>query len=457
MQKKTATPRHGARSKSKAPAKIKRAGPGKSAAPKAVLSRRIGKDAGFMGGPKPANARSGISYSVLTNALQTKSLFDIAIGCNDREGEGWVKLLDTERKQLKCIADLWGIVKAQPKYADLDKKDWKATDRPLTVIAWLMRKLGVLANGNKWCVDLQQGRYVFVVYKNFHSQKVRNDIEWVSLDFLPMLAVKDKGLHDLIIDLVALVHVRNAIPLWDDDYYTGQALKYLLRQDAVDSGVRDGYKALYTTGHAGQYLRLIRERAKVVSVQSVKKCMASYRVENTRDGRELSQRKRLCLWWITEGVVLAEWGRKIKEFSFTPSWMGKHVAAEHLYKWMWDTGQSDPVKMRHQTLFDNDEGEQGLALPVTFTVCHPGEVLQQLIVDRPPKKLSHNYGYYSQPAFAEALCDFLKDGLVHFTCAAYESYYYNNRKPANQPLTTSGVPLLDIIERNELINEMRNS
>lgn len=444
------------RRKNKAPAKGKRARPGKSTVPHPLLPAG---NAGILGGNQSGNASRGIRYSVLTSELGSKSLFQIAIDCNDREGQGWVNLLDTERKQLRCIADLWAIVKAQPKYETLNKTNWKATDKHLDVIAWLMRKLGVLANGDKWLIDLQQGKYVFVVYRNFHSQMVRNDIEWVALDFLPVLATKDKPLHDLIIDLVALMHTCNAIPLWDDDYYTGRALNYLLNENVSENSVRKDYKTLYSTGLPAQYLQLIREQAKVVTIDSIRKKKRDYYSVTSEAGKELSARKRVCLYWIESGIIIAEWGRKISEFSFSASWTGKHVAAEHLYKWMWDTSSDDPLRMKFDILFDQDEDAGGMSLPVTYTICRPGEVLQPLVEDSPSKEVKHHFGAYRRHCFAEELCGFLRDGNSHFKCAEYESYYYNTRKSRsiNSPLTTGGIPLLDLIERNELANEIRNS
>jgi hypothetical protein len=336
--------------------------------------KRSGED-----GSRPDGQDGGtvepIGFHFLTKNLGTISKFNLEMMSNNYD-RPILGIVDTEEKQLQAILDLYAIVKAQPKYKDLKEPNWTESHTPVDVLYWLLRKLGPLAQGNDWFVDTyKQGnrnRYRFVVYRFYHSQKVKSQEEYMPLDFLPFLLKRDKPLHDLIVDTVALVSKCNKVPLWDEDGDFSEQMERLLSAGGnTGNDVLDAQYKCYKNGVAAQYLRLIKRRRKVVTTSSVQELLAAYSPE--------SERKRFAIRWIASGIRMAEWKESINKYSYVPNYLtGTPITPYRLYKFVWSLHKNDYVRIHAYQKYKKDE-KSGFILPRLFSVTHPGEVMKPML------------------------------------------------------------------------------
>lgn len=341
-------------------------------------------------------------------------------------------IIDTEDKQLQAIEDLYFILKAQPKYKRLADRQWKKDTPPLEILLWILRKLGTLAKGNRWTVDTfregKRDRYKFVVFKTYSRLQIHTDDEHIPLDFLPFLLKRDKPLHDMIIDLVALVSRKNNIPLWIEDGDYSAALDNLV--SGSETGIRqlDAQRENYSTGVAVQYAQLLTKRRKSVTVESVSKQLAAYNCK--------SQRQQTVTWWIRTGIFLAKTGGSIVDHSYVPAYLsGYPVSPYRLYKFVWSLHQNDYLKTRAFDQLNLDEEDSGLYLPVMFSTAKPGQRLKDL----------------SEATFPVQLYDFMERGRKMFT-TWYRDYFYKDF--LNRPIPPAET-LLEIFEEADFMQLLK--
>jgi hypothetical protein len=386
--------------------------------------------------------RSGFGLHLLEKELHTLPLLEIALAKGDTLEEkfpGLVKMIDTEARQLQAIEDLYKIVKAQPKYKQLKEQKWTDKTQPLQVLLWLLRKLGPLAEGANWTVDIykQSGktRYRFVIFKYYHGGKLLLREEYLPLDFLPMLLKRDRPLHDLIIDVLALVSREVKLPVWDEDGDFSTHLSDLLNVPPGGYSVYalERQHKVYSSGPAGQYLRYFKRRRRVVTFKTVIDQLSKYDPK--------SDRKQAAVWWIKKGIQLARYGRCIKANSFVPNYMpGEVISAYQQYKIIWSAHKNDNLYARTLSKM-RKVMKQGDFYPLMFSIAKPGQVLQPLKYD----------------PFPEKLFGFLDEGIKHF-CYRHDTYYYKDafgkqETPAEQFLgdeQTPGLKLLQAIELSDL-------
>lgn len=395
-----------------------------------------------------SNVITGPGVHLLGKELRPLPLFELALMCGDDKIEpGLIKMIDTEAKQLQAIEDLYRIVIAQPKYKAMKEPNWKAGTKPVHILLWLLRKLGPLAEGNRWTVDtyVHKGktRFRFVVFKDYHRQKLGHREEWIPLDFLLLLKKRDQLLHDMIVDLIALVSRENKIPLWDEDGDFSEYLKDLLN---VPSGGYNVYRLerqhkIYSTGPARQYLRLIKQRRRIVSVKSVQQMLASYDAK--------SQRKQYAVWWIKKGLRLASEPNDIRNFSFIPNHVpGQPVTPFQQYKFVWSLHENDVLRIRTYHNLNKADEKFGNYFPVMFSVAKPGQVVKPV-------------EYKSYP---EDLFEFLDYAVKHFNWA-FRDYYFKDsyKKPqtiaeelmTEQETNYPANKLLDAIEIADIRKEAK--
>jgi hypothetical protein len=357
--------------------------------------------------------------------------------------EQLLKMVDTEAKQLQCIEDLYAVMKSQPKYKKMGEANhWKPDTSPIEVLTWLLRRLGKLAEGRDWTVDTytEQGktRYRFIVYKVYpfvkHNMSMHRLLEtFLPLDFLPRLKKKDGPLHDMIIDVVALVSKANKLPLWDEDGDFSEMVADLLEKGgtlkAKENGIVAQQLQSYREGDARNTLRILRRRRKMVTLTMINRQLGKYMATSIR--------RRIVCNWIERGMLLAGTRKNIKPYCYTPQFIkGKTLSAERQFKIVWSLDPDDVVSNRAQNKLHLDT-KQGEFYPMAYSVGMPGKVMKPLQLDEFPVKLSA----------------WLDDGVRHFL-GDYRDYYYG--RPVRVKVD-NGMRLLDAIERAELRNEVRNS
>jgi hypothetical protein len=318
--------------------------------------------------------------------------------------KGLFQMVDTEAKQLQCILDLYRILRAQPKYRTLKEPSWKPTTQPVEVILWLLRKLGPLAKGAEWSVDTwpdNPERYRFVIWKHFSGYHVKLREEYLPLEFLPTLIKRDKPLHDLLIDLVALVSRENKVPLWDEDGDFSEQLKILRQMGPANVETLERQRLIYTKGVAHQYLRLIKARRKVVTVASILKCYHEY--------RPASERKRFLCWIMKKGIELAKTKKCIKDYSWVPAYSpGQPITPYQQYKFIWSAHHNDVLSRRAVSKMKK-RADDGDYYPVMFSIAKPGQALLPLHGD----------------AFPGQLYEFMSEMVKHFNWR-HKDYYYHD-------------------------------
>lgn len=347
-----------------------------------------------------------------------------------RLNPGILEMLDTEGKQLQAIEDLYHILKAQPKYKTAKEPDWKPEDTPITILLWILRRLGTLAAGNPWTIDTwmdcRKTRYRFVIYKHFNRSKFTDDWFFVPLDFLPGLKKRDLPLHDLIIDVIALVNRYNQVPLWDEDGDYSELMSDLIRSRPSSIHQLDQQRLSYTSGPAHEYLRMVRRRVKTANIEDVSKRVKAYDAE--------SARKRSIQWWLRQGIKLARGGENIRPYNYQPHYTesGGAVGPTRYYKFIWTIHESDYVHARAMSLMRDENGSYP---PVMFTVAQPGQVIKPL----------------KESDYPIRLCDFMSYGHRHLL-SWYREYYF--KKQLEETRTPAEV-MLENIEKSDIRNLAR--
>lgn len=306
------------------------------------------------------------------------------------------KLLDaisTREGILQAISDLFAIVKAQPKYQSLNDDRFSESSDPMDVLMWVLRKLGPLAKGRDWTVDTyRQGgktRFCFVIYRHYTGSSgfgsnngFKPSEKHISLDFLPFLLKRDRGLHDLIIEVVALVSRNCDIPLWDRDGDFSEALASLKSILPVNQHV-ENQKRIYTSGPAAEYLRILNQRRKVATARSVLAKLNGYCHPAERS--ELSQRLRWVLNWVDYGIALSSYKTNIDAFTYIPNYRktGQEVTPRRQYKIVWSVHNMDYVYGKADSKINRDTGDHYQYRPAYFSVTRPGELVEPLANEFP--------------------------------------------------------------------------
>lgn len=372
----------------------------------------------------------GLGLHLLTKEFRTMPMFEMAMRIGkplSKEHPGFIRMIDTEAKQLQAIADLWEIIKAQPKYRELKEPNWSVDTPPVHVISWLLRKIGPLAGGNPWTIDTyQEGRklrYRFVVYKQYSGNEFKHRDEFIPLDFLPGLRHRDQLLHDLIVDIIALVHRCNKVPLWDSDGDFSEAMAEMQRFPATENTVI-GRRMLVYQGIAAEYLKLVKQRSRVVSVLDIERQIALYDAK--------SERKQFMIFWIRRGLNVAATGKKIVKNTFIPNYNdGSPGTPFRSYKFVWCLHNEDFVAKAATSKITEDERADGSYPPVMFSITYPGKVVKLPVWDDYPV----------------LLYDFMSDGfkkILH----TYRQYYY--RDFFERPLVSNATLMDTLIDLPEL-------
>ena len=337
-----------------------------------------------------AIAPGQLGLHFLTKDIRAKSMFELMMlsgfrTVQDDNEERLLDLIDTEQKQLQCISDLYEIVKAQPKYKALKEPKFSAETSPIHVIQWLLRKLGPLANGDNWLIDTYSDngktRYCFVVYRSYNSQKLIR-AAWIELDFLPGLKPRDEQLHDLIIDVLAMVCKYNKIPLWDNDGDFSTAIANLSECHGAAWATKDSgkYHELYSAGSPAEYLKLIRQRQNTVTLADIRGRIVEYNAN--------SNRKRSIIWWLRCGLDLAAGGQNIKTYTYLPSFYPENtVTPFRSYKIVWYDGKDDEVARAANAEWKDDDN-YGRVHAQMFSITKPGQKIQNVNARIFPVELS---------------------------------------------------------------------
>ena len=364
---------------------------------------------------KVAAATGGIGLHLLEKQLRPISLFEINMLTKGKsDGLDYAShyerdlfgIVDTEAKQLQAIEDLYAIVKAQPKYKKMKEPSWCTDESPLVVLHWLLRKLGPLANGQRWTIDTYMDgdttRYMFVVYKYYHSQLLEHFRRYVPLDFLPSLKKRDQPLHDIMVDVFALVSKRNKIPLWDEDGDFSEVLKQMPDTLSYVSEVMDRQIHSYTCGTADEYLKLLKSRRKIVTKEIINAQCLQYTFS--------SQRKREIADWVYRAKVLADTRKCITANSYVPNYTsGNPVTPYRQYKLIWSNHENDILYTKACQKIERDKNTSGNFFPMEFSITKPGQKVKPIRSDNFPVAL---YGFM--------------DDILSILLGRYIRYFYKS-------------------------------
>lgn len=319
-------------------------------------------------------AFSDAGFHLLSRQLRSKTFMEIVTLSglsNSTVIPQIMEMLNTEAKILQAIADLYLVMKAQPRYKAIKEPEWSVAQDPLEVLTWILRKLGPLAGGNPWTVDTWLGknleRYCYTVFREFNGNRFQDRWFFIPLDFLPALKKRDEAAHDLIIDVVAMVVKHNKMALWDDDGDYSEVVNEFTHWDehyqSLGNEVLDRQRESYKCGPAAQYLALIRRRMRKANMQEIAVRLRRYDAK--------SQRKEQLRWWLKTGLELAAGGENIFPFEYSPNYMQQDdvVSAYRYYKFVWCIHENDYV---HVHAHQNMENASGTYPPMHFSITRPG-------------------------------------------------------------------------------------
>jgi hypothetical protein len=382
-----------------------------------------------------------IGLHVLERQLESKSILQLALSSGLTHlspTKGLLDIVDTKENQLQAIADLYEIMIAQPKYKKLAGKQWNANVEPITVLQWILRKLGALADGEDWTVDTYQedghARYCFVVtkpysalYSSFGAPPFRGGMRFLDLEFLPHLVKRDLPMHDLIIDIVALVSKVNKVPLWDEDGEYSGAMEIAQKDSYYRSEWIMHRVAPYLPGGiADKYLKLIKARRRTVSVADI--------YEKLRTYQATSQRKEGFVWWIKRGLEVVDKKQNIRACTYIPGYENRpHMTPWQMYKFIWRKWDRDPVHEIAQAALEDLRKHKSYK-PINFSITKPGKIMKPVEID-------------SYPAYLDQFM-----GLHHFS-RGYINYYYGpveKERLGEKPST-----LLEILTDNITDNQIQ--
>lgn len=395
-----------------------------AALPKANRSRKNGSGEGRA----DAGTSAGLGLHLLGQQLKSKTTMEVSLLTGDHNSDSILSMIDTEAKQLQVIEDLLAIVKAQPKYKNLREPSWNEETSPLEILNWLLRKLGPLAKGEDWLIDTyrdgRKNRHRFVVIQEFLSHYVHRYEVYFPVDFLPFLKKRDAELHDLYVDILALVSKYNSIPLWDEDGDFSKQLEILQRSSKTNNELLNDQIFNYVEGAAFQYLTLIKRRKRSVRFEDIERRLYAY--------KPTSLRKRYVIHWMFKGLRMAESKKNILINTFVPnSAVGNPVTPFRLYKIVWSVHKSDVLKARANAQITKDEKAFGEFWPVNYSVCIPGKIVKPFIPD----------------GFAVKLFDFMHQGEKIVTQYFQDFFYKDRLKDPNGRKT-----LIEIFELMEIQN-----
>lgn len=376
----------------------------------------------------------GSGLHLLTEQLRSLPLYEVDLlrGTKSDRNLHLIAMVDTEEKQLQAISDLWAIVKAQPRYRKIKSPKITVETEPVEVLHWLLKKLGPLAGGKEWTVDTCQvngkARYRFIAYAFYHAQRVRGRCVFIPMDFLPYLEKRDRLLHDIVVDTVALMNKYVKVPLWDEDGDFSEAINELFGDQKMRDSLtmrRQRFGVIYNKGIARRYLELFRKRSRTVTPNSLAELVSGY--------VPASQRKRVMVWWVCRAIDMAREKDHIGNYSVVPNYLGerKPLTPFRTYKFVWSVHKNDPVAELSYNNVYGDIERYGRYLPVAFSVALPGERLKPI----------------RQAAFPERLDEWMGKGLYWLTGGPYERYYYKNSY--NENLTPSE-KWMESMENNEI-------
>jgi hypothetical protein len=342
---------------------------------------------------------------------------------------GIIEMADSEEKQLQMIEDLFAIVKAQPRNKNLREPNWASHTPPLEVLYWILKKIGPLAQGNNWTVDTyldgKRERHRLVVFKEFNGNHFKDDWFFIPVDFLPHLKKRDLPLHDLIVDVVALVTRCNAIPLWDEDGDFSEQMNDLIGGGETNNPYLDAQRTLYTEGLAAEYLRLLHRRSRQAKLDEVAEKLIAYNAS--------SERKECMRYWLRMGIDLARSRKNLRPFSWTPDYMKNdaYVAPHQYYKFVWTYHENDAVKARAMSAM---RAAAGSFPPMQISVTLPGQVVKPV-----------HFGEYPLNLYR-----FMQYGWSLFL-GRYREYYYKDRLNNPDPASDN---LIDVFNRLEITTEI---
>ena len=248
------------------------------------------------------------------------------------------------------------------------------------------------------------------------------------IDFLPFLHRRDKPLHDLIIDILALVSRENKIPFWDEDGDFSAALSDLKAMAISGNSTLQSQLVSYKQGPAATYLVLLKRRRKIVTERSVAEMIGRY-VPN-------SQRKRSMLWWIKLGLKLAKGKDRISNHTYIPNYInGNPISPFRLYKFVWSLHDNDILKIGAYKKMDS-ESNAGWFGPVMFHVAKPGQKICDI----------------SDYSFPVDLYEFMRAACANVRWQ-YKDYYYRNLLNEKQTPAEKLLQSIELSEIKSLLNE----
>lgn len=426
-----------------------------------AVRKKVGKKRnGNSEGRSHVGAVRGTVLHLLSKELRSVPMFEAQLlqkPKHDSKIKDLLTIIDTEEKQLQCISDLLEIVKAQPVYKKLKEPSFAEGTEPIRIIQWLLRKLGPLTKGNDWTVDTYKEkrkiRYSFVMKKHYTNWQVRLREVWFALDFLPALGLKDKQLHDMIIEVVALISKGAKILLWDEDGDLSEAIDELLGErnysDELRSSVfgskkavrHQNQRAIYRDGIARQYLDLIKARRVKASRSSYTKIAQGYYKS------DMSARKKSMVYWLIQGINVSEMKEDVSMYTFIPGYEANpnDVGSPfRKYKFAWSAHRNDVVNVIATQNYLDDYRSVGGYYPLRFSIAKPGEALK-------PLKTSKANGYQRSKDFMELLDEWIGT-LEYLITRKYKDYYYKN---SFDKQTTPAEDLLERIEISQTKHEHR--
>lgn len=257
-----------------------------------------------------------IGLPSLNNGIRSINEIKVAIQ-QGRSGHTINDFLKNSTLHEKLVRNLYAIIKNHPKF--IDKTNWNKSTTIQEVLLWLIDQFNNLIGLEyEWRIvcDSDEENYRVVTY---YEHDIDSSVYYsIPLSFLPLLKKRNKILHDIVVDMLALIKSKISIDCWYDEY--GEWALEWIRDDFQnridDEDLKPEEKKhwkntieIYTEGVAVEYEGLLIENT--ATVKSLEKTVGKFEPK--------TQTEELFFLWIIDGISLLKEKGSIHDFCFNPS------------------------------------------------------------------------------------------------------------------------------------------
>ncbi len=280
--------------------------PGAARPPKFSVRGKRGKD---------ISPFRGLGLSSLKNRINPLSEIEVAV----KQGQVWGKpddLLKNTDLHTKLVSDLYPIIKKHPKF--IDNANWKPSSNIREVLVWLINRINELIGSEYgWRIvsESYENKYTIVT---FYQHEVNASVYYsIPLSFLPELKQQNSFLHDVILDMLALIKSGTCINAWYEengewalDWMMDDFNNQLEDGDLSTNEIKDWENTIkaYSKGIATQYEELLTYNT--ATLQSLEIAAGILNPKNPLESQ--------FTLWIHNGISLIKEKENIGSFCFDP-------------------------------------------------------------------------------------------------------------------------------------------